>query len=505
MYINRKFPTICLLYLMAGWATLLAQPNPGIRYQAVYRDSSNTVVKNQELSVDVRIRRATANGQVVYRETHTASTDLFGLFSLTIGTGNQVSSNSFSDVIWMEEAHFLDVRIDGQRLGTDKLEGVPYSLVATEMELADLQDVSNSPPNNNQVLTWNGNTWEPRTIDSGTELSAGDGVEISNARIINTKPDQEIILNEGEGIEIEGSYPTFTLSVDEEGGSQSIWSSINRDVYYNLGNVGIGTDKPAFSLDVAGDVKILGSEINANALRSALTIQSGQGNSLETMRLDGSEIDATDTKLILNGNSDTDVSLVSGGGRVSIGNFAGRNALGSLHIRHLGTTQGDPYDGIVLQNERGGFRWTFHANHDPSEPTSHRNLGLVFNNNLVAKIDPAGNFATLSDSRVKLGVLPIGSVLSRLARLSPKSYRLLATGDQVHLGFLAQEVQTLFPELVDYHQEGDRYMIRYSGFHALAIQAIKEQQAHIATLEDKINRLESLLSSINERINQMEN
>ena len=503
MYIDWKYLNICLLFLFFGVSISLAQPNPGIRYQAVYRDSVGRLLSNQNLNVDVRIREGQANGPVIYRESQSLNTDPFGLFSLTIGRGNKISDNNFSDINWIAEPHFIEVRINGQLIGRDRLEGVPYSLVATEMNIADLRDVASSFPNEGQVLAWNGNAWEAKTLDTGTDLGAGDGIQISNSTIVNTKPDQEVVLNAGTGIKIEGNYPQFTLSTEGNIGGGTPWETQNGNLYFDQGNVGIGTDEPSVRLDVNGNVSIQGSEINGNATTGALSITTGQGNNSQTMRLDGNEIDATSARMILNGNSDQDISLVNGGGRVSIGNFTSRDALGSLHIRHKGNTS--PPDGLVLQNERGGFRWTFHAIHEPDDSENHRNLGFVFNNNIVAKIDPAGNFATLSDSRRKSGVVPLNSVLSRIALLSPKSYKFVETGEQLHFGFLAQEVEGLFPELVDYHKGEDRYMLRYNGFHALAIQAIKEQQSEIEALKGKIDRLESQLSSITERINQMEN
>ncbi len=72
-----------------------------------------------------------------------------------------------------------------------------------------------------------------------------------------------------------------------------------------------------------------------------------------------------------------------------------------------------------------------------------------------------------------------------------------AENDKKKIGFIAQEVEALFPELV---KENDGYLgLTYSGFGVLAIQAIKEQQAVIDSQEERINALEARLSALESR------
>lgn len=46
----------------------------------------------------------------------------------------------------------------------------------------------------------------------GNQFKAGDGIEITNGTLINTKPDKNVILNAGRNITINGEYPEFTIS-----------------------------------------------------------------------------------------------------------------------------------------------------------------------------------------------------------------------------------------------------------------------------------------------------
>ncbi len=106
-----------------------------------------------------------------------------------------------------------------------------------------------------------------------------------------------------------------------------------------------------------------------------------------------------------------------------------------------------------------------------------------------------------SSQRYKTGVEPVGGVLDRFLRLRPVTF----TWDSSHggtkdLGLIAEEVAQVFPEAVatiDGQVEG----INYSRVTALAIQAVKEQQAEVDTLKAenadlkaRLERIEKLLS-----------
>lgn len=47
---------------------------------------------------------------------------------------------------------------------------------------------------------------------TGKIYSAGDGIEINESIIVNTKPDQEVILESGKNVHIEGTYPKYIIN-----------------------------------------------------------------------------------------------------------------------------------------------------------------------------------------------------------------------------------------------------------------------------------------------------
>ena len=139
--------TLILFFTIIG-LTLSAQqeaPPQGINYQAVvYANNNNTsqpgldapgqVLWNEDIGVQFSILSGSATGTVIYKETHSTSTDEFGMFDLVIGQGLVQGTQSFNMIDWGSGYHFLKVEVD-KTGGTDYVEmsnqqlwSVPYAL-----------------------------------------------------------------------------------------------------------------------------------------------------------------------------------------------------------------------------------------------------------------------------------------------------------------------------------------------------------------------------------------
>jgi len=115
--------------------TLIAQVPQGINYQAVARNTAGAVLQNQHLGVSFAIHDGSANGNIIYQETDTTTTNQFGLFTLVIGHGTP-SLGTFSSISWGTGNKFLEVDYDPaggtnySSMGTTQLVSVPYALYA---------------------------------------------------------------------------------------------------------------------------------------------------------------------------------------------------------------------------------------------------------------------------------------------------------------------------------------------------------------------------------------
>src|SRR5450759_243381 len=94
---------IFVLMLIVNLMVASGQQIPiGISFQAVARNNQGEELKNKSLDVKFSILKGNANGEIVWQELHTAATNEFGLFTLTIGTEiKQIgTASSFSDIPW---------------------------------------------------------------------------------------------------------------------------------------------------------------------------------------------------------------------------------------------------------------------------------------------------------------------------------------------------------------------------------------------------------------------
>jgi len=106
----------------------------------------------------------------------------------------------------------------------------------------------------------------------------------------------------------------------------------------------------------------------------------------------------------------------------------------------------------------------------------------------------------VSDKRYKREIEPISSTLSRIMQLKPYTYKYINDPmEKRTLGFLAQDVETIFPELAlrttdENNQE--TLGLNYPGFAVVAIKSIQEQQQMIETQGAKIAQLEKEIAEI---------
>ena len=123
---------ICFIVMSVA---LCAQTPESFSYQAVVRDASNQPKTNSPVSIRISILQGSAAGSVVYRETHSVTTDENGMLSLAIGTGTVVSG-AFADIDWGTATYFLksetdpDGGSDYTLTTTQQLVSVPYALYA---------------------------------------------------------------------------------------------------------------------------------------------------------------------------------------------------------------------------------------------------------------------------------------------------------------------------------------------------------------------------------------
>ena len=115
----------------------------GISYQGVARDAEGGILSNQPISVIFRIVDNPQGEGQLYQETHTVTTDSYGLFNLSVGSGTQ-EQYSFGEIQWGSYDYCgLGVSIDFNNdgiyadMGVMKMEDVPTAKWAKKSEEAN--------------------------------------------------------------------------------------------------------------------------------------------------------------------------------------------------------------------------------------------------------------------------------------------------------------------------------------------------------------------------------
>lgn len=434
---------IALLLLLPA---LTYAQDRGFNYQAVARDGSGNLQANQALTIGFLIHEGAAAGPVVYEETHSVNTNAYGLFDAVIGAGSPVSG-TFATIDWATAAYYLEVRLNGNALGTEELVEVPYAKVATGMDLADLNDVSDVAPNSGDVLQWDGSNWGPGT-SGGDWLTTGTTLYYDAGRVFVGR-NNAITTAEYFGVRTPTGANTF-------GGMYIETENANGQPFYGYAT---------------------------NGTARAWTHWHGADSSLRLYNL---------------GNR----SIVTRDGRYGFETFSPEADMHLVHRTITSAATQAGFRGLKIENSGPNNNdWTFYVQNNIAD------LYLYYETTALGRFDDvSGAYSTISDARLKTGVQDLPPVLGQVLSLPVHSYRYhhQKPEDQSRsLGFFAQDVLSRFPELVtSTEQDGGEgvHMVNYAGFAPITVKAIQEQQALIEAQAQRIEALEARLQALEARL-----
>lgn len=218
---NMKTNLLGLCFVLFALCSFGQTLPPNTSYQAVARSSDGDVLSNANLIVRIAVLSETVDGAIQYEETHSLTTNDFGLFNLNIGAGTNTgsgSSASYLDVSWSSNPHFMRIEIDPgdgifEWLGTSQIMAVPYAYHARTVEIDQINDAD---------------------ADPGNELITSFGL-VDNTLTI-----------EENGVNFDVDLSTFEQSDDED------WMLGSGIVFNDTDDIGIGTSDPNSSLEVNG-------------------------------------------------------------------------------------------------------------------------------------------------------------------------------------------------------------------------------------------------------------
>ena len=167
--------TICLL--MAA-IFLSAQEVPqAINFQAIARDANSEVMANTPIMIQLSILDGTPEGELIYREIRSLTTNAYGSFSFQIGRDPYMAVGEFADIDWAGGRKFLKIDYDptamlqfNLSLGTIEFVSVPYAFAAGSVSYIDATGAADG-----DVLAYNATTgrFEPVAMSG-----AGGGIAV---------------------------------------------------------------------------------------------------------------------------------------------------------------------------------------------------------------------------------------------------------------------------------------------------------------------------------------
>lgn len=163
--------------------------NKGINFQAIARNADGSIVPSKDISIRLSIREGSASGTIEYQEIKTTSTNVVGLFSVVLGSNsnsNITVIGDYNNINWQTGNKYLQVEIDPFNsinfifLGVQKINYVPYALVANSIDWANVKGLNTEL--NKKLNIQDTTTMLKPYLKSGSSIVA---TQLETARKIN--------------------------------------------------------------------------------------------------------------------------------------------------------------------------------------------------------------------------------------------------------------------------------------------------------------------------------
>lgn len=463
------------VFIFSGFAAFTQSPDL-MNYQAVLRDDSGNLITSGTVSMRFTVTSESVDGTTVYQEVHSAAPSSYGVVNLAIGDGT-VTEGSFANINWSATGHFITVEIDPdggsnyESLGSSQFKSVPYAKQASAVD-GKVHATGGSPLHSQGAyLEWN---------------PAGLG----RTHFVNQKGvgDGGFLWSE---VDAENNF-TNRMSLGQNGPQ---FFGNGTDFRIDVGFLGGSVDPNWTTLDMPGNKGIYFWDDLATS--GKLKVESG------VIQRGGSTIEAT-----------LDLGLYS---RVPENNmrFVTNNANLLFHTQEGADGIGGNLRLAIEENGNLNHYWVIrNAGIDPGLHADIDNFGQLGRSDVrLFQVYASTYFGTntsiqsISDQSLKTNVEPLSEGMQQLMELKPVGYDFIPeklypnkeSRDKMddkdfynQMGFIAQEVEKVFPGLVKDMVKEDGTVLKtvgYSGLIPIMVQGMQEQQREIEELKAMVQAL----------------
>jgi len=393
---------------------------------------------------------------------------------------------------------------------------------------------------------------------SGTTLNVTDGggtKSVSLASFTNSSVSLSgTTLNVANGFSTASADLSTLQNVYKLVRSNSTTTAVHVD---SSGRVGIATTSPGATLDVDGyarfdgDIGVIlqnsastseGGQLKFNDANATNVTQSGGWNldvyNTNTLRLFRSDVG---TKLIIQTNGNVGIGTTSPSSKLDVngtvtadafsGPFSGTLSVDCTNNQYAATLTGSNTAGTWFTiNNAYGRTWQFISTSTNNGEGTGKLLirdGLsnavrilintngfvgIGTNSPTERLEVTGNIrctgtvtangtVLTSDRNLKKDIAPLGESLGKVMALKPATYRFKseAGSEAAHVGFIAQEVQQVFPDAVK--QSGDHLALSYTDLSVAGIKALQELKRE---KDEQIEALKAMNAALLERLEALE-